>query len=80
VKITVLLLRDVATLALGSGGMIHELFVVDQPNPVRVSVSIGLLLGPTALYAAWRLRNPEPSTPTAAGQPPSPSPSSSPGS
>jgi hypothetical protein len=81
VKLTVPLTRDVLTLALGSGGMVHELFLVQSPNMVRVSVSIGLLLGPAALYAAWRLRNPEPqSTPNGAGSPSSPSSSSSPGS
>lgn len=81
-KITVPLTRDVLTLALGSGGMVHELFLVDSPNMVRVSVSIGLLLGPAALYAAWRLRNPEPppAMPSAVGSPSSPSSSSSPGS
>jgi hypothetical protein len=82
VKITVPLVRDLVTLALGSGGMVHELFLVSQPNMVRVSVSIGLLLGPAALYAAWRLRNPEPPqpTPSGVGSPSSPSSSSPPGS
>jgi hypothetical protein len=80
VKITVPLLRDLATLALGSGGMVHELFLVSHPDMLRVSVSIGLLLGPAALYATWRLRNPDPVTPNAGGSPSSPSSSSSPGS
>jgi hypothetical protein len=80
VKITVPLLRDLTTLALGSGGMVHELFLTPSPNMVRVSVSIGLLLGPAALYATWRLRNPEPVTPSGGGSPSSPSSSSLPGS
>lgn len=81
-KITVPLTRDVLTLALGSAGMVHELFLVSQPNMVRVSVSIGLLLGPAALYAAWRLRNPEPPAvmPSGGGSPSSPSSSPPPGS
>ncbi len=75
-KITVPLLRDLAALVLGSGGMTHELFLVPEPNMARVYVSIGLLLGPAALASWWRLRNPEPPTPTGVSS--SPSPSSSP--
>jgi hypothetical protein len=79
VKITVPLVRDLVMLGLGSAGMIHELFLVAAPNMVRVSVSIGLLLGPAALNSWWRLRNPEP-TPTPVGPSPSPSSPSSSGS
>jgi hypothetical protein len=79
VKLTVPLLRDLVMLALGSGGMAHELFVVPAPDMVRVSASIGLLLGPAALASWWRVRNPEP-TPTASPSSSSPSPSPPPGS
>lgn len=77
-KIEIPLWRDLAMLALGSAGMIHDLFLVAEPNMVRVWVCIGLLLGPAALNSVWRMRNPlpePPPTPTVGG--PSPSPSSS---
>lgn len=74
-KITVPLARDVAMLLLGSGGMVHELFIVSTPDMIRVWASIGLLLGPAALASWWRLRNPEPPTPTALSSSSSPSPS-----
>lgn len=78
-KITVPLLRDLVMLGLGSGGMVHELFLVAAPDMIRVWASIGLLLGPAALNSVWRLRNPiaDPSV-TSTGVGPSPSPSSSP--
>jgi hypothetical protein len=79
VKITVPLARDLVMLGLGSAGMTHELFLVDAPNMIRVWVCIGLLLGPAALNSVWRMRNPLPDTPTAAGSPPSPSSSPPPG-
>lgn len=78
-KVSVPLLRDLVMLALGSGGMAQELFIAEQPNMVRVWVSIGLLLGPAALNSVWRMRNPLPEapiTPTGAGPQPSPSSSS----
>lgn len=80
-KLSVPLLRDLVMLALGSGGMTQELFIAAEPNMVRVWVSIGLLLGPAALNSVWRMRNPLPeSTPTGAGQQPSPSSLPPPGS
>lgn len=63
-------------LGLGSGGMTRELFIVPEPNMVRVWVSIGLLLGPAALASVWRMRNPLPELP--GPTPTEPSPSSSP--
>jgi hypothetical protein len=47
-------------LGLGSTGMAKELFLVSQPNLVRVWVCIGLMLGPAMLEAWWRARNPTP--------------------
>lgn len=74
VRITVPLLRDLVMLVLGSAGMAHELFLVHEPNMLRLSVSIGLLLGPTALYSVWRMRNPtqQPTSTGSGGGPPSP--------
>jgi hypothetical protein len=40
--------------------MAKELFLVSQPNLVRVWVCIGLMLGPAMLEAWWRARNPTP--------------------
>ena len=71
-KVTVPLLRDLVMLALGSGGMAHELFLVPTPDMIRVSVSIALLLGPAALNSWW-LRRADPVTPTAVSSSPSPS-------
>jgi hypothetical protein len=78
VRITVPLLRDLAMLGLGSGGMTRELFFVPAPDLTRVWVCIGLLLGPAALASVWRMRNPLPgeppeSTPVVPSSPPSPS-------
>lgn len=77
-RITVPLLRDLAMLALGSGGMTRELFFVPTPDLTRVWVCIGLLLGPAALASVWRMRNPLPgdeSMPAVSPSPSSPSPS-----
>jgi hypothetical protein len=59
-------------LGLGSTGMAKELFLVPQPNLVRVWVCIGLMLGPAMLEAMWRARNPTP--PVEQQQTPSSSP------
>lgn len=71
-KITIGRLRDVVMLCLGTGGMVRELYLVPTPNLLRVTVSVGLLLGPAALLAWWSARTMAP--PSA---PPSPLPESS---
>lgn len=78
-KLKVPLLRDVVMLILGSAGMTHELFFVEEPNMVRVWVCIGLLLGPAALNGFWRLRNalPEEGGPQQSNDPDTPRSSSS---
>jgi hypothetical protein len=71
VRLTVPVLRDLVMLALGSAGMVRELFFNPQPelDMRRVGLSIGLLLGPAALHSLWRARQPPPeATPT--GSPP----------
>lgn len=45
-------------LALGSAGMAQELFLRADPNLPKVYVCLGLILGPAALEAWWRARNP----------------------
>lgn len=80
VKVTVPLVRTLVMLILGSAGMTHELFLIPAPNLTRVWVSIGLLLGPAALEAAFRMFRPTPGPPTmVAGSSPSPSSSPPPG-
>lgn len=59
-RIRIPVVRDCAMLMLGSGGMIHELFIVHAPDPLRVSVSLVLLGGPAALNSWWLARNPSP--------------------
>jgi hypothetical protein len=65
-------LRDLVMLALGSAGMARELFFVDKPDMLRVSLAIGMLLGPAALNSLWR-RPPFPGEPTSTDVSPSPS-------
>jgi hypothetical protein len=76
VKLTIAVLRDLVMLALGSVGMGRELFFTSDLDMRRVSLCIGLLLGPAALNSVWR-RQPlsEESTPTGASRSPSRSPS-----
>lgn len=63
-KITIGRLRDYAMLSLGTAGMARELFVVPEPNLVRVTVCVGLLLGPAAMLSWWSARTtPPPSAP-----------------
>ena len=81
-RITVPLLRDLVFLALGSAGMVWQLFLVAELDMTKVWICIGLLLGPAALNSVWRMRNPlpDPPTPTAVGPSSSPSSLQSPGS
>lgn len=66
--ITVSRVRDVAMLCLGTSGMYRELWIVPEPNLIRVSVCIGLLLGPAALLSWWSARaTPPPSVPPSPG-------------
>lgn len=61
-------------LCLGTAGMARELFIVNTPNMIRVTVSVGLLLGPAALLSWWSART----TPPASAPPTPPLESSSP--
>lgn len=80
-KLSVPLARDLVMLGLGSGGMVHELFMVAGPNPLRVTVSLLLLLGTSAINAYWLTRNPTlAAAPTVSPPAPSQGSSSSPSS
>jgi len=74
VRLTVPVLRDLAMLGLGCGGMVHELFLVVAPDPVRVTVSLLLLGGPAAVNTWWLARNPATTPPAAPGPSPLPAP------
>ena len=76
------MLRDLVMLGLGSGGMVHELFLVPAPDPVRVGVSLLLLGGPAAINTWWLAHNPvmPPAAPMPSSLPASPPSSSSPSS
>lgn len=75
-KLTVPVLRDLAMLGLGCGGMVHELFLTPAPDTMRVTVSLLLLGGPAAINTWWLARNPTPP----AGPTPSPPSASLPSS
>lgn len=69
-KLTVPVVRDLVMLGLGSGGMVHELFMVPSPDPLRVTVSMLLLLGSATVNLAWFARNTPPTPTGPTGGPP----------
>lgn len=54
-KISVPLLRDLASLVIGSAGMVNELFIVPSPRGLGLGISVALLCGPTAIVAGWQI-------------------------
>jgi hypothetical protein len=79
VKLTVPVLRDLVMLTIGSGGMVHELFLVAAPSGLRITTSMGLMAGSAVLNGWWFGQRSRESGSTVPQPLPSPSQSSSSG-
>lgn len=79
-RLTVPVLRDLVMLTIGSGGMVHELFLVAAPSGMRVTASLGLMAGSAVLNGWWFGQRTRENVPTGPSPSPSPSQSSSSGS
>jgi hypothetical protein len=83
VKLTVPVIRDVLLLTIGSGSLVNQLFLVQDPSILLISVSLLSILGSAVINAYWLKLPSQPATettPVVPLPPPSPSPSSSSGS
>lgn len=60
-------------LCLGTSGMYRELWIVEKPDLIRVTVCVGLLLGPAAMLSWWAARTSSPVPPSQPSESSSPS-------